>query len=421
MPTYHLSLACNHCADAPCREACPALAIAKDAATGIVKIDAGKCLGCRYCTWACPYGALRYDEAASVMTKCTFCDHRLAEGLEPACVTACPTGALTRGDLDRLPGADRVPGFTDTRVRPSVRFAPLRGEGTAPESSLAPPPPGDAPPPPGGLLLPPGGFPDADEAPAITPRGEWPLLVFTLLAAVLAGWLLAARLAPVGVSPAAFLVLGAAGMAVSTLHLGRKERAWRAVLNLRRSWLSREIAGYGAFFGTGLLWFVAGSPAPWGWVPVLLGLGTLLAMDRVYDPVRAGGARPVHSADVLLTGLLVAGVLAHLAVLAGALALVKTALYLRRKLRFADAGEPPRAAAGALRIGLGVLAPALLWTVAPAGGLLVLVLAGEVGDRVEFYLELRVRTPRDRVRRDLDAQVQFQSDQALLDRAPGIV
>jgi len=96
---FHLSLACNHCADPACMTACPALAYSVDSSTGAVLLDADACIGCGYCAWACPYDAPRFDHDVGVMTKCTFCNHRLAEGLAPACAALCPTGALSVSPL----------------------------------------------------------------------------------------------------------------------------------------------------------------------------------------------------------------------------------------------------------------------------------------------------------------------------------
>ena len=90
-----------HCVDAPCVKACPAAAIVKSA-DGIVTIDADKCIGCRYCEWACPYGAPQFDEAKGVMTKCNFCQDLVAKGENPACVDACVMRAIEFGDLAEL-------------------------------------------------------------------------------------------------------------------------------------------------------------------------------------------------------------------------------------------------------------------------------------------------------------------------------
>ena len=92
-PTYHLSVACHHCESPPCAVACPSGAI-KKTSDGLVLLETDRCIGCRYCELACPFGAPSFDPAKGVMTKCNLCNHRLAMGLSPACVAACPTGAL---------------------------------------------------------------------------------------------------------------------------------------------------------------------------------------------------------------------------------------------------------------------------------------------------------------------------------------
>ncbi|NJD18740.1 MAG: 4Fe-4S dicluster domain-containing protein, partial [Gemmatimonadetes bacterium] len=99
IPSFHLSLACNHCDDAPCVAQCPTQAMRRDPVTGAVLVDGSRCIGCRYCAWVCPYDAPRFDAARGVMTKCTLCSHRLAAGGTPACVEACPTDALGYGPL----------------------------------------------------------------------------------------------------------------------------------------------------------------------------------------------------------------------------------------------------------------------------------------------------------------------------------
>jgi anaerobic dimethyl sulfoxide reductase subunit B len=99
--SYSVSTACQHCEDPVCRAVCPAAAITKRA-DGIVLIDTTKCIGCRYCSWACPYGAPQFDQAQGVMTKCTFCSDLQDQGLNPACVDACVMRALDFGELDDL-------------------------------------------------------------------------------------------------------------------------------------------------------------------------------------------------------------------------------------------------------------------------------------------------------------------------------
>lgn len=96
--TYFVSVACMHCERPICVEVCPTRACAKGE-DGIVSIDAERCVGCRYCAWACPYAAPQYDAERGVMTKCDLCRDHLAEGRAPACVEACPMRVLTLVEL----------------------------------------------------------------------------------------------------------------------------------------------------------------------------------------------------------------------------------------------------------------------------------------------------------------------------------
>lgn len=98
---YSVSMACNHCEKPTCMEVCPAGAISKRS-DGVVTINAELCIGCRYCEWACPYGAPQFDEQAGYMTKCNFCNDLLDQGQNPACVDACTMRCLEFGDLAEL-------------------------------------------------------------------------------------------------------------------------------------------------------------------------------------------------------------------------------------------------------------------------------------------------------------------------------
>ncbi len=90
---------CNQCADAPCVAACPTQAMYRRD-DGIVDFDKGICIGCKACIAACPYDAIFINPQDNSAEKCNLCAHRLDVGLEPACVTVCPTQAILVGDLN---------------------------------------------------------------------------------------------------------------------------------------------------------------------------------------------------------------------------------------------------------------------------------------------------------------------------------
>ncbi len=117
---------CNHCDNPPCVRVCPTGATWKRPEDGIVMMDWHRCIGCRYCMAACPYGSRSFNwsdprpllttinadfptRTKGVVEKCTFCPERLAKGELPACVAACPEKALMFGDLN-----DRKSGIRQT-------------------------------------------------------------------------------------------------------------------------------------------------------------------------------------------------------------------------------------------------------------------------------------------------------------------
>lgn len=89
---------CNQCKDAPCVQVCPVSATYRTE-DGVVLMDTKRCVGCRYCIQACPYGARYLHPVTHVADKCTWCYHRVVKGMRPACVTVCPVGARKFGNL----------------------------------------------------------------------------------------------------------------------------------------------------------------------------------------------------------------------------------------------------------------------------------------------------------------------------------
>ncbi len=115
LPEKDVLVFCNQCENPPCVRVCPTKATWKRE-DGIVMMDMHRCIGCRYCVVACPYGSRSFNwgdphdhirkinphyptRKKGVVEKCTFCEERLAKGLLPACVEACPVKAMTFGDL----------------------------------------------------------------------------------------------------------------------------------------------------------------------------------------------------------------------------------------------------------------------------------------------------------------------------------
>jgi molybdopterin-containing oxidoreductase family iron-sulfur binding subunit len=110
-------LLCNHCDNPPCTRVCPTQATWRREHDGIVMMDWHRCIGCRYCIVACPYGSRSFNwtdprphiedahadfptRMRGVVEKCTFCEERLARGRQPACVEACEHGEIVFGDLN---------------------------------------------------------------------------------------------------------------------------------------------------------------------------------------------------------------------------------------------------------------------------------------------------------------------------------
>ncbi len=232
LPVFHLSLACHHCQEPACLRCCPASAYSKSPQTGAVLIDPDKCIGCKYCSWACPYDAPRFNRQLGIMQKCTFCQPRLEAGAAPACVTGCPTAALQFEEVEQPHRDAAVPGFQYRDINPSIRFVQNGEAGLSIENAAAV------------SAIDPGQWAELKShllpAPKISLGSEWSLLFFTLLMGLLVGYWGGKTLLGEPASPLLFPGGAATAMLLSALHLGRKERAWRAVLNWRRSSLSTK-------------------------------------------------------------------------------------------------------------------------------------------------------------------------------------
>lgn len=100
---HSLAFPCAHCDEPSCLKACPTGAIFKEDEYGAVLVDQEKCVGCRSCYEACPYGSPAFaDDEGSRMSKCTMCIDKLAVGEIPVCVATCPLRAFDFGPVEEM-------------------------------------------------------------------------------------------------------------------------------------------------------------------------------------------------------------------------------------------------------------------------------------------------------------------------------
>jgi len=156
--TVHFPRSCLHCAEPACVTVCPTGASYKRGEDGIVLVDESMCIGCKLCSWACPYGAREFDQTEGVMKKCTLCVDRIynenlpeAERI-PSCVSVCPTKSRHFGDFNdpdssvsRLTAArggyDLMP---EMGYRPTNKYLPPR-RSAPPQAAMTPAAPDAAP------------------------------------------------------------------------------------------------------------------------------------------------------------------------------------------------------------------------------------------------------------------------------------
>ncbi len=130
---------CMHCDEPGCLAACPAPGAIVQYANGIVDVNPDQCIGCQYCETGCPFDVPRFSATTGKMSKCTLCVDRVAVGLEPACIKACPTGCLhfgTKEDMVAL-GHHRVDQLKAGGFTNAVLYDPKGVGGTGVVTVLA--------------------------------------------------------------------------------------------------------------------------------------------------------------------------------------------------------------------------------------------------------------------------------------------
>lgn len=282
----HVTSACHHCLEPACLTACPVDAYEKDPVTGIVKHLDDQCFGCQYCTLACPYDVPKYNKEKGIVRKCDMCSDRLAVGEAPACVQACPHEAISIKIVD-----------TESVIADSEANLFLPG---APEPQITLPTTSYKT----SCVLPRNMLP-ADYYSVHPEHAHWPLVVMLVLTQLSVGAFLVelilkayldtawiGRIRPVHTGSA--LLFGLLALGASLFHLGRPLYAFRAIIGLKHSWLSREILSFGLFaflaiVYAGMNWFALEEDPAWapivngvGWSVVIAGMAGIVCSIMVY-------------------------------------------------------------------------------------------------------------------------------------------
>jgi len=100
--SVNIPLQCRHCEDAPCVAVCPTHALEKPSVDSPVTLNDKLCIGCRWCVLVCPFGVIKMRRDGKAVVKCDLCWERQKKGMQPACVEACPTGALAFVEVEEM-------------------------------------------------------------------------------------------------------------------------------------------------------------------------------------------------------------------------------------------------------------------------------------------------------------------------------
>jgi formate dehydrogenase iron-sulfur subunit len=256
-----VTTACHHCADPACLNGCPVNAYEKDVITGAVIHLDDQCIGCSYCTMTCPYDVPVFNDRLGIVRKCDMCHGRLLAGEAPACVQGCPNSAITIEIVDR---AQQV-------TAKLVAGAP-RSMLTSPSTKYT-------------TRLDPDLLEQVDELQARPAAAHFPLVAMLVLTQMAVGLSVAEVFLGSRIVSALATGFAVIGIGASTAHLGRPLQAWRVVLGLGHSWLSREAVALGAFAGMAMvhvLWRSTLSAA----FAAIIGVAAVFTSIKVYAVTR---------------------------------------------------------------------------------------------------------------------------------------
>ena len=312
----HVTTACHHCVEPACLQGCPVKAYEKDPITGIVKHLDDQCIGCQYCMLKCPYDVPKYSKSKGIVRKCDMCSERLASDEAPACVQACPNQAIRINIVNQqqvieecesnvfLPGVPEPEYTLPTTIYKSQRVLPRN-------------------------LLP------ADYYNSRPAHAHTPLIVMLVLTQMSVGafvveQFLQSELVALGdgaatehLRPAQLvsaLLLGFLGLFAAIFHLGRPKLAYRAIIGLATSWLSREILAFNLFAALASAYVAVACAGYLGWntapavettLGISAGIAGLLAVVcsmMIYIDTRRVFWRPLFTVTKFFGTCLVLGV-----------------------------------------------------------------------------------------------------------------
>lgn len=372
---FYLSIACNHCDEAPCMLNCPSKAFSIDKKTGAINHDPESCIGCKYCTWACPYDAPKFNPSKGVIEKCTFCNDRIEEGLKPACANLCPTGALDFGHEELSEDDSLESSPVPVKIGSSLKtIGKYKKDGPIMDKEI--------------LELP-KKMPSARSDKAkISPGEEWPLLSFSLLSSLMVVlYLVRGSFGNTSVLNWLIPVMGIIAAVLSSLHLGKKLRAWKSVLNFENSWLSREIFFFSFFFLTLVIdLFVFNIPDI---IVAVNGLLLLVSIDMLYMLATWRWKIKIHSAQVIFIAATLWFLLNGYEELFILMTIIRAGFYSFHKSTTWNSPMKNKALMLS-RLLMPVVYMIVLYYTQKDWLVIALVVVTDVIDRIEFYNDLKV-------------------------------
>jgi Fe-S-cluster-containing dehydrogenase component/DMSO reductase anchor subunit len=370
LPVINLSMACNHCQSAVCMQGCPSLVFSRDNNTGAIIFDEKKCIGCKYCQWNCPYDAPKFDYIKKTITKCNLCNSGLKEDRQPACSTACPTGALSFGYITDTEMGRVYSWLPDKRLVPSIAFTsdksmiPLKIIPENPDSIIK----------------------QNRDKNGRNISGDLSLIIFSFLSTISVSLIMSSFFTGLLPDKWLFISLLVASGVISLFHLGKIPRFWRSVSNLRNSPLSREIAAFLLYSGVSAVAVSLDQPS----IIIsaaITGLIFLYLIDNVYIFSDRKKSTVLHSGQTFISSLIIVSFISSTVLPFVFIAIIKLGLTIYSLCR--EKVWNSVFALRFLRIVLLVLPGSVLVLQHSYRdiAIILLFLTGELIDRILFYVD----------------------------------